>query len=167
MSKIYKALGLMSGTSLDGVDAALLETDGETVTAFGPSLTMPYTDAQRDVLAAATQVALDWNFDGPAPNVFAEAEDVLDEAHVAAVKLLDADGVDVIGYHGQTVVHRPERRSTLQLGNGQRLARVFGVPCVHDFRSADVAAGGEGAPLAPVYHRALVHSAKLEGLTGV
>ncbi|MGB6231239.1 MAG: anhydro-N-acetylmuramic acid kinase [Litorimonas sp.] len=167
MSKTYRALGLMSGTSLDGVDAAIIETDGETVSAFGPSLTLPYTDEQRDILAAATQAALTWNFEGPPPNLFAEAEDALDPAHISAIRALGTEDVDVIGYHGQTVLHRPDKGRTLQLGTGARLARAFGVPCVHDFRTADVEAGGEGAPLAPAYHRALVEKAGLSGRIGV
>lgn len=167
MSKIYTALGLMSGTSLDGVDAAILETDGNRIHAFGPCVTVPYTAAQRETLAEATRAALGWDFDGPAPNIFAEAEDALDAAHRAAIQALDAGPIDLIGYHGQTVLHRPDRLKTLQLGRGQGLADAFGCPVVFDFRSADVAAGGQGAPLAPVYHQALVDHAKLPGVTAV
>lgn len=167
MSKIYTALGLMSGTSLDGVDAAVIETDGSRVTSFGPSLTLPYAEDQKAVLQAATDVALRWNFDGPPPNIFADAEDALDSAHRAAVQALNVGAVSVIGYHGQTVLHRPDRKRTLQLGRGQGLFETSGCRVVFDFRSADVAAGGEGAPLAPVYHQALVRRAELAGVTAV
>ncbi|GLQ19233.1 anhydro-N-acetylmuramic acid kinase [Algimonas porphyrae] len=167
MSKIYTVLGLMSGTSLDGVDAAIIETDGETIHTFGPALTCAYTASQRSVLDRATQAALTWNFDGPPPNIFAEAEDALDAAHRSATAALDIDGVDVIGYHGQTLLHRPDRYRTLQLGRGQSLATAFACPCIYDFRSADVAAGGQGAPLAPIYHKALVDHAGLSSVTAV
>lgn len=167
MSRIYRALGLMSGTSLDGVDAAVIETDGETVHAFGESLTIPYTKDQKETLETATQAALAWNFDGPPPNIFAEAEDALDTAHREALKALRESNVDVIGYHGQTVLHRPDQRRTLQLGRGQSLADFYGCPCVFDFRSADVQAGGQGAPLAPIYHKALVDQSALPGVTAV
>ncbi|MGJ8559447.1 MAG: anhydro-N-acetylmuramic acid kinase [Litorimonas sp.] len=167
MSKIYRALGLMSGTSLDGVDAAVIETDGEQIQKFGPSLTVPYTPEQRQTLIDATQAALAWDFKGPAPNIFAEAEDALDTAHRIAIRALEAGAVDLIGYHGQTVLHRPDRLKTLQLGRGQGLAQTFGCSVVFDFRSADVASGGQGAPLAPIYHQALVDFAKLPGTTAV
>jgi anhydro-N-acetylmuramic acid kinase len=167
MSKIYTALGLMSGTSLDGVDAAMIETDGEQILSFGPSVTIPYTDAQRQTLTDATQAALTWNFIGPAPNIFAEAEDALDTAHRTGIQTLDAGAVDIIGYHGQTVLHRPDRLKTLQLGRGQGLSEAFGCPVVFDFRSEDVAAGGQGAPLAPIYHKALVDHAGLPSVTAV
>ncbi|GHA91130.1 anhydro-N-acetylmuramic acid kinase [Algimonas arctica] len=167
MSKIYTALGLMSGTSLDGVDAAVIMTDGEQVQSFGPSVTVPYTNAQRQTLTDATLAALTWNFIGPAPNIFAEAEDALDAAHRTAIQTLDAGVVDIIGYHGQTVLHRPDRLKTLQLGRGQGLSDEFGCPIVFDFRSEDVASGGQGAPLAPIYHKALVDHADLPGVTAV
>lgn len=167
MSKIYRALGLMSGTSLDGVDAALIETDGQQVHAFGPSLTVPYTAEQRQTLTDATQAALSWNFNGPAPNIFAEAEDALDAAHRIAIREVEAGPIDLIGYHGQTVLHRPDRLKTLQLGRGQGLADTFECAVVFDFRSEDVAAGGQGAPLAPIYHQALVEFAALPGTSAI
>ena len=159
------ALGLMSGTSLDGVDVGLIETDGERVRSFGPSLTVELAKVDRKVVKKATRKALRWNFDGPPPNVFAHAEEVVDRVHVEAVEAFadrfpdDFAKVEVVGYHGQTVLHRPPepgQRRTVQLGRGHVLADRFGVPCVHDFRSNDMVHGGQGAPLAPVYHRALV-----------
>jgi len=160
----FKVAGLMSGTSLDGVDAAIIETDGETIFGFGESLTVPFDAATNfdDVIAAA----LSWGFDGPKPNVFARATDDIHASHIAALSSL-SQPFDLIGFHGQTVLHKPaldgKSGQTLQLGDGQMLADKFGVPCVYDFRSADVAAGGQGAPLAPIYHKALCD---YSGLTG-
>src|ERR1700722_17613675 len=146
-----RTIGLMSGTSLDGVDAAWLETDGETVTAFGPTLTIPYDAALRRDLRALLDRA-----PGLAPNdpALASAVARLTECHIQAVKALERPA-DLIGFHGQTILHQPDRRRTWQVGDAALLARETGVPVAYDFRSADVAAGGEGAPLAPVYHAAL------------
>jgi anhydro-N-acetylmuramic acid kinase len=144
----YRAIGLMSGTSLDGIDAAIVETDGRTVLATGPALTVPYEPAFRERLRAVL---------GGAGAVDAVARD-LTLAHAEAVGALlarhDAGAVDVIGFHGHTVLHRPREGRTWQIGDGARLAALTGIDVVADFRSADVAAGGEGAPLAPLYHRA-------------
>jgi len=161
MSKTsYKALGLMSGTSLDGVDAAVIETDGETVFSFGETYFRPYSKEEQDVLNAATQAALTWNFTGAPPNVFAQAEAIIHAAHIEAAQALLSDEIDLIGFHGQTVLHRPPMQGksgqTLQLGNGQVLADALGIDVVFDFRTADVEAGGQGAPLAPIYHQALL-----------
>lgn len=164
--EIYRAVGLMSGTSLDGVDAALMETDGENILGFGPALSVPYTASQRMVLKTAIDDALIWQFNGARPKSFDEAERVLHTAHENAVRTLcegaaiELTGIDLIGFHGQTVLHRPptgaQRGKTLQIGDGPRLAAALGVDVAHDFRSADVAAGGQGAPLAPIYHKALL-----------
>ncbi len=169
----YSAIGLMSGTSLDGVDAAFLETDGEKIYRFGPGLTIPYTAQERSTISTAIQQALNWRFNGVPPNAFAEAEHVVDMVHINAIDGLMkkhpewARHLNLIGYHGQTVLHAPklgeQKGQTLQLGRGHVLAEKFGVPCVYDFRVDDVRAGGQGAPLAPVYHQALVRKAKLEG----
>jgi anhydro-N-acetylmuramic acid kinase len=145
------ALGLMSGTSLDGIDAALIVTDGVAVERFGPALTMPYEDAFRDRLRGVL---------GGVGDV-AAVERELTLHHAEAVdRLLRANRVhaaevDVIGFHGHTILHRPAERRTWQIGDGELLARLTGIPVVDDFRSADVAAGGQGAPLVPVFHRAL------------
>ena len=166
MRKTYRVLGLMSGTSLDGIDAAVITTDGERILDEGPSRTVAFSDETRDLLRATMREAVRWGFDGPAPNIFAAAEDVLDANHARVVESI-AGEFDLIGYHGQTVLHRPEIGRTLQIGQGRRLAEATGRTVVHDFRSADVAAGGEGAPLAPVYHRALVERSGLPGVTAV
>ena len=146
-----RTIGLMSGTSLDGVDAAWIETDGETVTAFGPALTIPYDDALRRDL----RVILD-----RAPSLAAGDPDLasavarLTDCHVRAVRALDRPA-DLIGFHGQTILHQPDRRRTWQAGDASLLARETGIPVAFDFRTGDVTSGGEGAPLAPVYHAAL------------
>jgi anhydro-N-acetylmuramic acid kinase len=147
--KLRRVIGLMSGTSLDGIDAAYIETDGRAEVRRGPFLTLPYPDALRARLRSVLGAK------GPV----AEVEREVTLAHAAAVKQLVAEHglgpVDLIGFHGHTILHRPEERRTWQIGDGQLLARETGTDVVCDLRSADVAAGGEGAPLAPIYHRAL------------
>jgi anhydro-N-acetylmuramic acid kinase len=149
-----RVIGLMSGTSLDGVDAAWVETDGHAIQAFGPTLTMPYDDALRrdlrDILDLAPSLAV-----GDAR--VASAEQRLTLVHAQAVRALEQEA-DLIGFHGQTILHQPDRRRTWQIGDAALLAARTGRPVAFDFRSADVAAGGQGAPLAPVYHAALVRN---------
>lgn len=151
----------MSGTSLDGIDVALLRTDGEAQVSLGPSATYAYRPDQQSVLHDALEEAKALSNRDARPGILAEAERALTEWHAEAVhQFLDANGltpaeIDLIGFHGQTVIHRPEMRLTVQLGLGPTLARRTGIPVVHDMRAADVAAGGQGAPLVPVYHRAL------------
>jgi anhydro-N-acetylmuramic acid kinase len=153
----------MSGTSLDGVDAAVLSTDGERITAFGDSVFCPYSEAQRQLLEQATQAALIWDFEGAHPSIFAAAQDIVHGVHIQAVQSLLAQTelkIDLIGFHGQTLVHRPphagQNGQTLQIGDGQVLANALGLDVVFDFRKADMTQGGQGAPLAPVYHKALL-----------
>ncbi len=145
------AIGLMSGTSLDGVDAAWIETDGETVFATGPSVTLSYDDGLRADLRRILDRAPALAEDDPS---LADAVARLTEVHVQAVRALDR-AADIIGFHGQTILHQPQSGRTWQVGDAALLARRTGIAVAHDFRSADVAAGGEGAPLAPVYHAAL------------
>jgi anhydro-N-acetylmuramic acid kinase len=159
-------LGMMSGTSMDGVDAAILLTDGETISGFGPRRFRPYSDAERDALLAALAEARRLADRTARPPALAEAERIVTDAHAqAAVALMEQGAgaaVELIGFHGQTVFHAPERRLTVQIGDGTALARRLGIPVVRDFRAADIAAGGQGAPLVPVYHRALVARSGLE-----
>jgi anhydro-N-acetylmuramic acid kinase len=150
-----RALGLMSGTSVDGIDVAIIETDGESVFGFGPELTVPYSDHVRGLIRAA--------FGAETPNEATHAaERAVTEAHIDAVRHAAAThdialaSLDVVGFHGQTITHRPERQFTWQIGDGAALAKALGVKVVNDLRRADVAAGGQGAPLVPVYHAALV-----------
>ncbi len=164
------AIGLMSGTSLDGIDAALIETDGEAFVRPIAFRGEPYSDAARAQLAEATRMALTFDKPRASPPVVAAGE-LITRAHVFAVHKLLADAgvaaaeVDVIGFHGQTIAHRPDRGWTWQIGDGAAVARATGITTVSDFRSADVAAGGQGAPLLPVYHAAL--AAGLEGPVAV
>ncbi|WP_246317376.1 anhydro-N-acetylmuramic acid kinase [Hyphomicrobium methylovorum] len=161
MSKVMRALGLMSGTSLDGIDVAYLETDGEDVVKRGPAATFPYDDAMRGLLRTAITEAKGLSSREARPGVLAAAEAAVTERHAEAVRAflndkgIDPASLDVIGFHGQTVLHRPELRLTVQLGDGAALAERTRVPIIYDLRAADVAAGGQGAPLVPVYHRAL------------
>lgn len=137
------ALGAMSGTSLDGVDAAMVLTDGETVLEFGETAYRPYSDAERAAIRAAFGR---WPGD---PGVDLAAE-VVETAH--AELLSRFAGVGLVGFHGQTLAHDPGGRGTHQAGSGAVLAEVLGLPVVWDFRSADVALGGQGAPLVPYFH---------------
>lgn len=137
-----RALGAMSGTSLDGVDAAVIDTDGERIFGFGPTRYRPYTDAERGVLRAALGR---WPDDD-----VAAAGAVVQDAH--AELLSQFEDVDLVGFHGQTLAHDPAGRGTHQLGDGAALARALGLPVVWDFRSSDIRLGGQGAPLAPFYH---------------
>ena len=157
-----RAIGLMSGTSLDGVDVALIETDGERVAALGPSFCRPYSDDERAILRQGLAEAAVLTDRAARPGILARAEELVTRAHGDAVESFlgdnDLAAVDVVGFHGQTVLHRPASGLTVQIGDGPALARRLGLTVVHDFRAADVAAGGQGAPLVPVFHRALAAS---------
>ncbi|CAM8637538.1 MULTISPECIES: anhydro-N-acetylmuramic acid kinase [Sphingobium] len=154
------AIGLMSGTSRDGIDAALIETDGEGQAHAVEFHAMAYDDGFRVRLAEACRRAMAMEKPGFEP-LLASVEAELTERHVQVVADLlgrsghIAEDVTVIGFHGHTVAHRPDRGWTWQIGDGAGLAGAFGIAVVADLRSADVAAGGQGAPLMPVYHRAL------------
>ena len=161
MSRL-SAIGLMSGTSYDGVDLALLNTDGEDIGRIGPTGYRPYSEQERAVLRRAIAVAANLSDRTERPKVLVEAEELVTDMHAEAVEaFLAANGmtpreVAVVGFHGQTVLHRPDRGLTVQLGNGPALAARIGIPVVYEFRAADVAAGGQGAPVVPVFHRAMV-----------
>ncbi|MBW6506795.1 MAG: anhydro-N-acetylmuramic acid kinase, partial [Rhodobacteraceae bacterium] len=161
------AVGLMTGTVLDGnIDVALLKTDGEAVAEHGAYRLAPYPAALRALLERTLAAARTWNFEGPEPAIFAEAEDALTRAQAVAVRdLVESEGpgmaqLGIVGFHGQTVLHRApvagRKGATRQLGDGQLMADLLGVPVAYDFRSADVAAGGQGAPLSAIYHAALL-----------
>ncbi|MER2607326.1 MAG: anhydro-N-acetylmuramic acid kinase, partial [Siculibacillus sp.] len=167
MSGMRLAIGLMSGTSMDGVDVAAIESDGRTIGAFGPTLARPYSDPERTALRAALDEGPRLSSRAERPEAVAWAEQVVTAAHVDAVATfltengLTADDVAVIGFHGQTVFHAPSRRLTVQIGDGLALARATRIPVVYDFRAADVAAGGQGAPLVPIFHAALAATSDL------
>src|ERR1700691_5816129 len=169
MSIMLTAIGLMSGTSLDGVDVAMIETDGKRVKAFGPSGYRPYTHVGRRLLRQAPTEAVHLEAREARPGILREAERVVTAAHAEAVASFKAqnriasEDIDIVGFHGQTVLHRPADRMTVQIGDAAALAKAIHIPVMHDFRAADVAAGGQGAPLVPVYHRALAQSLEREG----
>lgn len=156
-SGVIRSLGLMSGTSVDGVDVALIETDGEGRVSFGPAMTVPYDDEVRRLVRAVFGAE-------QATDATSAAERAVTDAHVAAVRQwsrhsgVDVSTIDLVGFHGQTITHRPEKRFTWQIGDGGALARALGVRVVGELRRADVAAGGQGAPLVPIYHAALVRN---------
>jgi len=133
----------MSGTSLDGVDAAMLCTDGQTITAFGPSAYRPYSAEEQATIRAAFG---QW----PGDPAIAAAAETVEGAH--AELLSRFTGADFLGFHGQTLAHDPGGRGTHQCGNGALLAQLLNLPTVWDFRSSDVMMGGQGAPLAPFFH---------------
>jgi len=159
--KIYRAIGLMSGTSADGVDAALVETDGKGYVKPIDALSMAYDERVQGKIRACFGLR-----DPQHPDVI-EVERLLTHRHANAVvelmakTRLEPDDVDVVGFHGQTLLHVPDERLTWQIGDGGALARQLGIDVVNDFRSADVKAGGQGAPLLPLYHQARAHA---EGL---
>ena len=161
MGKVMRALGLMSGTSLDGIDVALVDTDGENHVARGPSMTFPYGSDMRQLLVSAIADAHDLRNRLDRPGCLEKAERELTEQHGAAVSAylrhqsIKREDIDVIGFHGQTVLHKPAQRLTVQLGLGEALADLTRCPVVYELRALDVAEGGQGAPLVPVYHQAL------------
>lgn len=139
----------MSGTSLDGeIDVALIETDGRDYVRPLGFYAHPYDLSVREKVRACfgkrTRDA-----------AVEEAEALVTDLHIAAVKASGFQG-DIIGFHGQTITHAPEERFTWQIGDGPRMARETGLDVVYDFRSADVKAGGQGAPLIPLYHAAMM-----------
>ncbi|MCI2008867.1 MAG: anhydro-N-acetylmuramic acid kinase [Acetobacter peroxydans] len=163
-------IGLMSGTSLDGVDAALLRTDGERVLAHGPALTRPYPSELRASLRALLDRAADLAPTDPDLLAATRALSLLHGEAVQQLRLLAPDmPAELVGFHGQTILHAPaslvcgsadareeNAGRTWQVGDAALLSAMTDLPVIHDFRSADVRAGGEGAPLAPLYHAALL-----------
>jgi len=161
--KPLKVIGLMSGTSMDGIDAAFIESDGLQYVNLGPHTTSEFEPSIRTRLV---------DFVESAPDKGAHAEEgalevEMTNLHAEAVRALVAkmgvnlSDIDLVGFHGQTIWHRPQQRQTWQMGDGNRLAKNLGIPVVFDFRSADVAAGGQGAPLAPVFHQHMVRDVEL------
>src|ERR1700687_4423299 len=163
------AIGLMSATSLDGVECPLIETDGKRVKAFGPSGYRPYTEKHRGLLRQPLAEAVNLPQRDARPGILREAEHAVTVAHAEPVAAFTAknrisrEDVDIVGFHGQTVLHRPAQKMTVQIGDAVALAKAIHIPVMHDFRAADVAAGGQGAPFVPVYHRALAQSLEREG----
>lgn len=158
MTRILTAIGLMSGTSMDGVDVAVIETDGETHVKRGANASYPYPDTVKDALRACLGLSAD-----PDGRV-KKAEELVTDFHIGAVKKFIGNKrkPDVVGFHGHTVFHDPDNRKTWQIGDGKKLGAALACDVIYDFRQNDMKAGGQGAPLLPLYHRALVHGAKLD-----
>lgn len=161
--RVLRAIGLMSGTSMDGIDVAFIETDGASIVRTGLFTSVPYPEELR-----ATLLGL------PAPDIDTrEVERQVTELQAQAVRTLcssaglTCDSIDVVGFHGQTIKHEPHLRKTWQLGDGQLMASLLHTVVVNDFRQRDMDNGGQGAPLAPAFHHALVRSASLPDVVAV
>ena len=157
------SLGLMSGTSLDGIDLALLLSDGAEAISFRRDGFVPYDAPTRDLLRGVLDAAVEWptaQLKNPSdwPDILHQAEQAVTAAHLAAVQgfVRDTDNLELIGFHGQTITHRPDEAFTLQIGDGQALAHQLGCDVIGQFRRADMQNGGQGAPLAPLFHAALL-----------
>jgi anhydro-N-acetylmuramic acid kinase len=161
---VMTALGLMSGTSMDGIDAAMIRSDGENHVEFGPAAFFPYAASFRREIEDGLEAAKAIVRREDRPGDLAALESAITERHAVAVHALveAAPGgwrkPDIIGFHGQTVLHRPQAGLTVQLGDGEALARATGIAVVYDMRANDMQAGGQGAPLVPAYHAALARS---------
>jgi anhydro-N-acetylmuramic acid kinase len=160
-------IGLMTGTVLDGnIDVAFLRTDGKIIEEFGYYDLIPYDEELKNLLIRTLDEAQVWNFNGPEPEIFSKTEAALTNSQTLAVqKCIKLSGIDeneigTVGFHGQTVIHRApnklSRGKTRQLGDGQTMANKLGIPVVYDFRTKDMKEGGQGAPLCPIYHAALL-----------
>ena len=151
----------MSGTSLDGVDVALIETDGERVIALGPTGYRGYSEDERALLRQALVEGATLNDRQARPGVLSEADRFVTKIHADTVndfladEHIDRSAISVVGFHGQTVLHKPEDKLTIQIGDGAALARAIRIPVACDFRQADISAGGQGAPIVPVFHQAM------------
>jgi anhydro-N-acetylmuramic acid kinase len=175
--KTLRVLGFMTGTSLDAVDMAVIDTDGEAILGFGPAGELKLDAGTRGIVQQAIDDGLKWPRDRPEPESFEAARIAVADIHLEAARGfmaehgLDATTLDLVGVHGQTVLHEaptPDRIGrTVQLIDAQRLAKGLGIRTAYDFRTADVAAGGQGAPLAPIYHAALTQKAGLVGPVAV
>ncbi|KAB7784960.1 Anhydro-N-acetylmuramic acid kinase [Methylorubrum populi] len=178
-----RAIGLMSGTSLDGIDVALIESDGESIrivksangfiAPLGPTGYRGYREDEKTLLREATRDAEGIRARADRPGRLPQAEDFVTRAHAEAIEAFLAENglspadIDVVGFHGQTVIHRPKLGLTVQIGDGAALARRLGIRVVSDMRADDVAQGGQGAPLVPVFHKALAEAAGFAGPLGI
>ena len=162
MSERQVALGLMSGTSVDAIDVALIETDGEDWVRPLRAMERIWPVQARQSIASITARVGEANGRLNDHAALRHIADLVTRHHLDVVRNalarwnMTPDQVDCVGFHGQTIFHAPADQITLQIGHGGELAAELGCPVVHDFRSADVAAGGEGAPLIPIYHRAVM-----------
>lgn len=158
MAKLMTVLGLMSGTSMDGIDLALIRTDGDNVLERIGYTYTPYSKDVQDTLRSVQGKSIDTD------GLVKKAENLVTELHIEAVNaFLETTPVkpELIGFHGQTIFHNPAEGRTWQIGDGEKLAHATGIDVIYDFRSADMVAGGQGAPLIPLYHKALARTCNL------
>ncbi|MBB3657088.1 anhydro-N-acetylmuramic acid kinase [Rhizobium sp. BK650] len=171
MDIVRTAIGLMSGTSMDGIDVALLRTDGRGFIERGPFLGVPYDGGFRERLKRALDLARPLTDRGARPDELREIEIELTLRHADAARAflekfgINRDDIDVLGFHGQTVLHRPDDALTIQIGDGPLLAERTGISVVYDMRANDMVHGGQGAPLVPAYHAALAGRFQKDGQT--
>ncbi|MBM3580255.1 MAG: anhydro-N-acetylmuramic acid kinase, partial [Alphaproteobacteria bacterium] len=157
MTKLYKSIGLMSGTSMDGVDLALIESNGKEIINRSKFLHLTYEQPFKERLYTLI-------YKHPSPQQIKEVERELTMLHVDLVNhflaenKLDPKEIDIIGFHGHTILHLPQKQITWQIGNAHLLAEETGINVVGDFRTRDVTIGGQGAPLVPIYHFYLLHN---------
>jgi anhydro-N-acetylmuramic acid kinase len=174
----FWSVGLMTGTALDGfADVALIKTDGNKVLELGEYALVPYSEEKRNILAIAVKAALEWQFNGPKPEIFAKATDAITEIYINAINTLlkqankNPSEIDFVGGHGLTVLHIPpkdgQKGKTLQLLDGEKLAKATGIKTIYDFRTNDIENGGQGAPLAPIYHAAMLKYARIKAPAAV
>ena len=174
----FWSIGLMTGTALDGyADVAMIKTDGHKVLELGEYALVPYSEEKRTILADAVKAALKWQFNGGAPEIFELATETITEIYANAINVLlkqanmKPSDVTYVGGHGLTVLHIPpkdgEKGKTLQLLNGEKLAKSTGIKTIYDFRTNDVNNGGQGAPLAPIYHAAMLKYARIDAPAAV
>ena len=174
----FWSIGLMTGTALDGyADVAMIKTDGHKVLELGEYALVPYSDEKRTILADAVKAALKWQFNGNTPEIFELATETITEIYANAINTLlkqanmKSTDIDYVGGHGLTVLHIPpkdgEKGKTLQLLDGEKLTKLTGIKTVYDFRTNDVMHGGQGAPLAPIYHAAMLKYARIDAPAAV
>ncbi len=165
-SKYSLAIGLMSGTSLDGIDAALIKCEGGKICSFGEAVFLPYHDDDKIIFKSALKEAALLKKICQNNSVINDAEVRITALHIKAVLILlaknnlQAEDIKVVGFHGQTVLHMPDKALTWQIGLGELLAKTVKIPVINDFRTFDVLNGGQGAPLVPIYHLVLINSLK-------
>jgi len=161
--KKFVSIGLMSGTSMDGIDAALIVTDGSKIIEFGPTKSIEYPDKLKydlKLIANKYKLTNNYNINSNSSKIANYLGEINAELIIDLLKEsnLNSNEIDVIGYHGQTVIHKPHEFVSIQLGNPYIIKKAIGSNVVYNFRKNDIANGGEGAPLTPVYHNALVQS---------
>ncbi len=157
---------------MDGIDVALIRSDGHFFVERGPNIFLAYEKDTRQRIREGLETASRLKDRTISPDILADLECELTELHGRAVgEFLDNNNIntgeiDLIGFHGQTVLHRPQYALTIQLGDGQKLADQTGIEVIYDFRANDMLNNGQGAPLVPVYHGALANNIPAELIDG-